>query len=155
MGTKPEDEDEEEEEEFDQSQCEATDGVEWLGNVSRTLYQSNNGRFILINMVNKKTSFDIRENSYTGYGVLVRKYCGGDFLSALLDGRVKVELFDVVNSYEISGGFLRDDGSKSHLTFQFDAVMGNGDKGNAKKRPIVDGDHGIEYCQFWQQRRRH
>merc|ERR1711962_1912114 len=58
---------------FDPSGCPSDIPVSWVNQASKTLYKGKGERFMLLNIIDRKTDFAIRETDYTGYGVLARR----------------------------------------------------------------------------------
>jgi len=124
--------------EFDPSTCPDEINVSWVNQASKILYKGSGERFSLLNIVDRKTDFAIRENDYTGYGVMAKKNCGNKFIEAMKAGDVKVHVLDTEDHYYQMGDvFHRDDGSKSHVTFSWSATNMDGtDEGTAKKDQV-------------------
>ena len=67
--------------------------VDWKGaKYSFLQYSAYDGFAIRINVPNNNPEFDIRENPYTGFMMISRRYCGVDFINGLFDGSVKMNL---------------------------------------------------------------
>ena len=105
---------------------------------------------MLLNIIDRKTDFAIRETDYTGYGVLAKKNCGNKFIEAMVAGDVKVHVLDTEDMYYTTGDvFHRDDGSKSHVTFSWSAAgMDGSDDGTAKKDKVYIMFSGLDSVEF-------
>lgn len=132
---------------FDPSGCPDEDGVVWVGNAARVQYQSETARFMLVNILKRAATFNVRESFYTGFGILARKYCGADMMNAVIDGRVRIDMYDKEAVYTVDPQrFLRNDGSNTHVSFAFGAEQGAGinDAGNTKKDQIFMSITGLD-----------
>lgn len=88
------------------------------------------------------TGTAVRTQGYAGFLYFGRKFCGSEFLAALLDGRIKIDLIDYTNMYDVNNIYYRDSGSKSALVVQFRHTIPAGkakiktDLGNSKNDQV-------------------
>jgi len=134
---------------FDPSVCPEDIPVSWVNQASKILYKGKEERFALLNIVDRKTAFAIRETDYTGYGVLAKKNCGNKFVDAMVAGDVKVHVLDTEDTfYTVGDVFKRDDGSKTHVTFSWTATSLGDDDGTNKKDKVYIMFSGLDSVDF-------
>ena len=64
-------------------------------------------------------NIDVRDSTYFGMLMFGKKKCGGDFLRALSDGRVQVDVMDADHIYNVVDVYHRDDSGQSSTQILF------------------------------------
>jgi hypothetical protein len=139
--------------------------VNWRGaKVTKTKnqYKSIFSQQALINVAKKNGAKDpdqdlnIRKDPFIVYLIWSKKNCGPNFINAMGDGRLSIEIFDFGHWYDTSDNFFykRDDGKTTSLTYQFFVSGGgldlpaNEDMGNKKKDQFVINYSGIDTIEW-------
>merc|ERR1719220_400923 len=86
------------------------------------------------------TGKDVRKIGYNGFLYYGRKFCGGDFLTKVMDNSIKIDMIDyAANLYEFHHRYYRDSGSKTALAIQFRQTLPGGRQRRSKKsNPIIE-----------------
>ncbi|CAG5109418.1 Oidioi.mRNA.OKI2018_I69.chr2.g3961.t1.cds [Oikopleura dioica] len=109
---------------FDNSQCrDDLPRPEWKGRSGmRYVYQSSNGAVMGMKFKNKFKTVNIRNELYTGVIMFTKTVCGMDFLRALQDGRVRIDLVDSSPLYQMHDFHYKNQQKYSAIGFTFDLL---------------------------------
>ena len=61
---------------------------------------------------------ELRSNFYVGFLVFKRQFCGGQFLADLLEGLIKLEIFDSGKYYAIDSSIMVENGRQTSAIVQ-------------------------------------
>ncbi|CAG5081672.1 Oidioi.mRNA.OKI2018_I69.PAR.g9936.t1.cds [Oikopleura dioica] len=109
---------------FDNSQCRADlPRPEWKGrNGMRYVFESSTGAVMAMKLKNKFKKVNVRNELYTGVIMFTKDVCGVDFLRALQDGRVQIELVDSFALYQIHDFHYKNKQKYTAIGFTFDLL---------------------------------
>jgi len=97
------------------------------------------------------TGQDVRVTGYNGFLYYGQKFCGGDFLSKLVDGTIKVDMIDyAANMYELNHRYHRKDGGKTAATVQFRMTVPSAARkarSPKKPHPVLEMTNNAKYKQ--------
>ena len=103
---------------FDASQCPPESPVIWKGaKFGRVFYRGDSSIELRVTITNK--NIDVKSSTYYGMLMFGKKKCGADFLRALTDGRVQVDVMDADHIYNVIDIYNRDDSSQSSTQIMF------------------------------------
>jgi len=103
---------------FDKSQCPAESPVIWKGaKFGRVFYRGDSSIELRVTITNK--NIDVKTSTYYGMIMFGKKKCGADFLRALTDGRVQVDVMDADHIYNVIDVYHRDDSGQSSTQIMF------------------------------------
>jgi len=116
------------------------------GSSARIFMTSPDGLYVITNVKNAASlPVNIRNDLYTGFLMFSKKKCGNIFLDGLMDGTVKMHMFDREKyddgpSYEIVNMHKRDDSNNLVVQFRQNKIpvgtATTGNTGNKKKDMI-------------------
>lgn len=80
--------------------------VEWKGNkFSKIIYRAYDGYSVRLTLPNNSPGIDIRNNPYTGFIIMSRRYCGSELVIAIMNGDVKLIIMDTESVYQVSNNY--------------------------------------------------
>ena len=88
----------------------------------RYIYQSSNGAVMAMKFKNKFKTVNVRNELYTGVIMFTKTVCGMDFLRALQDGRVRIDLVDSSPLYQMHDFHYKNQQKYSAIGFTFDLL---------------------------------
>ena len=88
------------------------------GTRSRQFIKSVTSTVISIMVPNVPGRGELRSTKYIGFLVFKRQFCGGQFLSDLLDNTIKLEIFDSGRYYTIDSSIMVENGRQTSTIVQ-------------------------------------
>jgi len=131
---------------MDVASCE-TIPVLWKGaRFGRVFYRSADGVELRVTISNRD-GVDTRSKEYYAFLTFGRKKCGGDFLVALSDGTIQIDVMDMAAVYTVEDVYFRDDaaGSNSQVMIKMGDVAPEDLPWSKKKGEITTKDQFYAY----------
>ena len=88
------------------------------GTLSRQFLRSAESTIVSIMVPNVPGRGELRSTQYVGFFVFKRQFCGGQFMSDLMNNVIKLEIFDSGNYYTIDSAILVENGRQTATIVQ-------------------------------------